>query len=384
MTTDNYRNLGWLRDLPDPRDYQLQDHIPHAFKLGLEPEKLPAASRVIHPFDNDDQQWIGSCVPHGGAGAWEYVASLNPANRKFKLGKLSLYAWVRLLGGFPLSVDSGAYIRDICKVLANQGGADVAVDPYLPNNYQQTPSLTVELNASKHKALKYVSVPVDVNAIKAVIASGYPVIIGFSVTNNFFSTGADGMVPLPTGTIVGGHCVLIVGYDDVTGRFEIRNSWGTSWGKNGNAFMLYSHVVGYGADFWAITDVISETVTPPPVPPVPPTPTYVWSRDNGIEKSVEANPAYWGMKFINAGQVYGMNARWDFDLPTTCKLIKLAVTLVSGTVDVHDGLSASYTRVNGVGSTFFVNVVLDDKGICWFDSPSSGQIKSIKLVAYWP
>lgn len=33
-----------------------------------------------------------------------------------------------------------------------------------------------------------------------------------------------------------GHCVTIVGYDDVAGAFKCLNSWGDNWGPNGNGF----------------------------------------------------------------------------------------------------------------------------------------------------
>lgn len=36
---------------------------------------------------------------------------------------------------------------------------------------------------------------------------------------------------------VGGHCVLIVGYDDSLGAWEFRNSWGSRWGNGGYGFI---------------------------------------------------------------------------------------------------------------------------------------------------
>ncbi|KAK4466825.1 hypothetical protein QBC42DRAFT_318930 [Cladorrhinum samala] len=38
---------------------------------------------------------------------------------------------------------------------------------------------------------------------------------------------------------VGGHCVLVVGYDDSLGAWEFRNSWGSRWGNGGYGFIKY-------------------------------------------------------------------------------------------------------------------------------------------------
>ena len=41
--------------------------------------------------------------------------------------------------------------------------------------------------------------------------------------------------------MLGGHEVLAYGYDDSVngGSLLIRNSWGASWGKNGDFYMRY-------------------------------------------------------------------------------------------------------------------------------------------------
>ena len=38
--------------------------------------------------------------------------------------------------------------------------------------------------------------------------------------------------------LLGGHAVLVCGYNDVTPKWIVRNSWGSSWGDNGY-FYLY-------------------------------------------------------------------------------------------------------------------------------------------------
>lgn len=69
------------------------------------------------------------------------------------------------------------------------------------------------------------------------------------------SVAATGMVPMPAlhEKALGGHAVLLVGYDDAAQRFLVMNSWGTSWGMQGFFTIPYAYVTSrLASDFWAI------------------------------------------------------------------------------------------------------------------------------------
>lgn len=261
------RVLNWVPSPPDARDFTLRSHRPGI--LGL--TALPPVVDLAHPLPIEDQSYIGACTAFGSGGAFEFVSKrLNLVT--FSTAKLSQYYWTRLLGGFPTNQDTGAYVRDTMKAFAQYGAASSAVYPYDPSKFAQTPPPPVEVDASRRKALQYVAVPVDVTAIKQTLAAGYPVVIGFRVPAAFMNVNTSGMVSADMSNIVGGHCVLLVGYDDNTGRFKIRNSWGTSWGAGGYAYILYSWLMALGADFWMLSEVSGEAVDPPAPPPPPPPP----------------------------------------------------------------------------------------------------------------
>ena len=106
------------------------------------------------------------------------------------------------------------------------------------------------------KAVQYSRVA-DLEALKQCLAEGFPVIIGFSVYDNFESpemaTSGELHLPVPSDELLGGHCVLIVGYNEEQQQVFVRNSWGTTWGLNGHFWMDYSYFnAGLVSDRWVI------------------------------------------------------------------------------------------------------------------------------------
>ncbi len=104
----------------------------------------------------------------------------------------------------------------------------------------------------------YQRVTQDLAQLRGCLASGYPFVIGFSVYESFESDAVaqSGRVPMPKPSerMVGGHAVLVVGYDHAASRFIARNSWGTSWGRDGYFTMPYAYLLDndLSDDFWTV------------------------------------------------------------------------------------------------------------------------------------
>ena len=76
--------------------------------------------------------------------------------------------------------------------------------------------------------------------IKRALENG-PVVGTLEVHESFFHYKSGVYHNLgPADKVVGGHCITIVGYDDKLGAWLIRNSWGTSWGIQGYAYVKYA------------------------------------------------------------------------------------------------------------------------------------------------
>jgi C1A family cysteine protease len=56
---------------------------------------------------------------------------------------------------------------------------------------------------------------------------------------------------------IGGHCVLIVGYNTDDRYYIVRNSWGPEWGDQGYFYMPFPYVerADLSSDFWMIQSV---------------------------------------------------------------------------------------------------------------------------------
>lgn len=265
MRTD--RRYGWTPDLPDHRD-RVRTAEPAALA------NLPSSvdlSQDAHMPPVYDQQQIGSCTANGIAGAFEFdLRSQGLAD--FAPSRLFIYYNERAMER-TVGQDSGAQIRDGIKSVARQGVVPESAWPYdgdpadsdgsWPAGHlaARKPDAALYAEAQHAEAVAYDRVPQQADQIKAVLASGMPVVIGFSVYASFESAevARTGDAPMPTTDEeqLGGHCVLLVGYDDATGRWLCRNSWGTGWGKAGYFTLPYAYLTNrsLSSDFWTVRKV---------------------------------------------------------------------------------------------------------------------------------
>lgn len=80
----------------------------------------------------------------------------------------------------------------------------------------------------------------NVDDLALAIGHHGPAIIGVNWYTNMMDPTQDGYI-IPTGRIVGGHAVLIRGvHTHKQPHFTIRNSWGKTWGLNGDCKLAIS------------------------------------------------------------------------------------------------------------------------------------------------
>lgn len=206
----------------------------------------------------EDQGNLGSCTGQAIASAIEL---LNKRNGGYKdISRLFIYYFNRLWIN-RVNVDSGAYIRDGIKTVFNYGAPLENLWPYIITRFRARPHASAMNDALKRKVTLYERVNDHQGCLDA-ITNGYPVIVGFYVFSSFVSRNVlkTGMMPYPdvgNERFLGGHAVLLVGYDKKQNRYIARNSWGHKWGDKGYFYMPFQVIQDkrMSGDFWIIKSV---------------------------------------------------------------------------------------------------------------------------------
>jgi hypothetical protein len=113
----------------------------------------------------------------------------------------------------------------------------------------------------------------SLEALNTALQRG-PVMIGVDWYNSMFDPAAGNILTVNTRSrLAGGHEFVVSAYDPSSGLYRMDNSWGTSWGANGSAYLRtadMSKLLSADGDVTQPT-LVSVPVPPPtPVPPAPP------------------------------------------------------------------------------------------------------------------
>ena len=248
MKTARY---GWIRDLPDHRD--LFYASPRA-TAGLLPATIDLRATFPAVYDQGE---LGSCTANAIAGALEFDELQAGAQSSWTPSRLFIYYNERLLEG-TVSSDAGAQLRDGIKVIAREGVCPETEWPYDAARFAEKPPEAVYRDAFRDRVSAYFRISQTLLQMKSCLADGFPFVFGFSVFESMESDRVkqSGHVPLPqpNDSLLGGHAVVCVGYDDRGHHFTFRNSWGSGWGENGYGYLPYAYLLdaGLSADFWTV------------------------------------------------------------------------------------------------------------------------------------
>ena len=211
---------------------------------------------------NDKVLISGNCTSNAIGAAFQYV-QIKSGQPNWVPSRLMIYYMEREMEN-TVNEDAGAQIRDGIKVLAKYGVAPEELWPYNVAKFTKKPPASVYKVASYHQALTYARVDQTEAAMEQCLAQGFPIVFGFAVYSSFETQAVakTGLMPIPAKQEkdLGGHAVLIVGYNRVKRHFIVRNSWGPDWGDKGYFYMPYAYALDANLcdDFWAIYTVEDE------------------------------------------------------------------------------------------------------------------------------
>ena len=197
-----------------------------------------------------DQSQLGSCTGNGICGCINFLHVKTGET----FSRLFVYYNERAIEG-TVDQDSGANIDDGINSVKTQGVCLESTWPYDITQFAVKPSDEAYTQASKDVVTDYLQVN-SLAEVKMCLASGFPVVFGINVYESFEDShvASSGHVPVPQSNeqCLGGHCMKIVGYDDVNLWVIVANSWGTGWGDKGYCYLPYAYVNSDASDFATI------------------------------------------------------------------------------------------------------------------------------------
>ena len=242
------RAYGWRPSLPDFRDAAYKA-LPRL--AGQRPPVFSMRSAMPSVWDQEQEN---SCVGHGVSAIWSYSAS-----SPFMPARNFIYYNARDAEGDTGS-DNGATVRDGVAALVRLGvcsedawiyqASDVTARPY-PGCYR---AALPQAGGTYHPVGNDSGATID--EICDQLAGGEPIVFGISVFQSFETeqVAKTGIVPMPHPgeKDLGGHCIVMVGYDDARQSIECRNSWGPDWGDHGYFWLPYAYASSpsFADDYW--------------------------------------------------------------------------------------------------------------------------------------
>lgn len=209
--------------------------------VGEPPAEYSLQQYAISP---GDQGSVGSCVTWA-TGYTGYGLLMNEQN--ITGGPMApMYIYSQIAKGN----DQGTY-ASVALPMEEQQGIDTKSD-YFQGDFDFTtqPTDAERANAAHYQLSgdKDLTQGDVVSNIKQSIAAGMPVPIGFQVRSSFENLNSSNYnyTPDPSDTVIGGHEVTIVAYDE--NGVTIENSWGTNWGNNGFFTAPWSFITGGDVD----------------------------------------------------------------------------------------------------------------------------------------
>jgi C1A family cysteine protease len=244
------KGYGYIPDIPDQRDYKFA-----AKTIQVLPPLVDLRPKCPPVYD---QGTLGSCTANAIAAAMEFDR-IKQGLKDFIPSRLFIYYNERVME-HTINSDSGAMIRDGVKSVNKLGVCPESEWPYVVARFTNRPPARCYREALLDRALSYQRVGQTLGQLRGCLASGFVIILGFTVYESFESqeVANTGVVPMPEQqeAVLGGHAIVCVGYRDSDRKFICRNSWGTGWGIDGTGYfyMPYEYLTNsnLSSDFWVV------------------------------------------------------------------------------------------------------------------------------------
>jgi C1A family cysteine protease len=211
-------------------------------------------TNYVTPIRNQGN--CGSCWAFATAGALESYTLIQGGDSTCILGVCDLSEQMLLACSGAGNCKSGGYIDAAANYIRDTGLPPENCYGYnIGSAGTCSPCNIWESQVHKIDAWAYVATTSPkVDTIKTALTTTGPLVTTMDVYQDFYRYYSSGVYSYTSGPYMGGHAVIIVGYqDDSTlpggGYFRVKNSWGSNWGEAGFFKIAYSElasVVDFG------------------------------------------------------------------------------------------------------------------------------------------
>ena len=222
-----------------------------------------AVSLLKYAPERSNQGQQGSCVAWSCAYASQTILTsaatgVNPDQIVFSPSYL--YNQIKLEGC------QGSYLQRAMEAMQKNGGVPLSQYPYNDQDCESEPSSSDVQMGRQNVIHGFTRITngdnineINVRGIKEHLAKNAPVAIGMMVGQSFMQDMMGQELWQPTNMDesqmgMGGHAMSVIGYDDrkFGGAFQIMNSWGPEWGKNGIGWIRYGDFKNYVREAYGI------------------------------------------------------------------------------------------------------------------------------------
>jgi hypothetical protein len=254
----NY-SFGWKPDLPDIHDkYYEFDKIEFNIDTDSESDYDPENDFKIEKIDLRDQfpsiynqENIHCSVPCSVLSVWGFFK--NKIQTEYEQpSRIHLHQLTSLVE----HNDKSLSIKTCLNILEKVGTVNENIIGY--GEYPEQDEHFIGIESKPPKLIKYRKVEQSKEQLKRSLDAGFPIIFGMSIYSSSLteSTYKTGIIKMPTKSdqIIGGLSMVLVGYNNKTKHWIVRNNWGKSWGDKGYGYVPFNYLTNpqLAQSFWVI------------------------------------------------------------------------------------------------------------------------------------
>lgn len=210
----------------------------------------------------EDQGQLNSCVSNAITNCYEIMLNKQFPNKFMQLSRLFVYYHTRLLEE-SLNIDDGVeFIRNSIIATKKYGICSEELWPYDAKKFKEMPTANCYFDAASRRIDEY-QILFSFQDMFEVLNDNKPIVIGIKIYESFMNVNSKNpVIPYPDehDTLVGGHSMVVLGYDLSKQQYLAKNSFGSEWGDSGYCYIPFSYAKANIFEQWCFDITNQNTI----------------------------------------------------------------------------------------------------------------------------